>query len=272
MKTSSPTRSLPKTILGIVFVAIMLFPVYWMLNTSLQSGSAATNATFFPWHPDFSAYAIAFRDQLGNLGTSLIIALGSVVLTLVIATPAAYALAKFRLPWINVVLLALVITQMIPGIVIANAMYTVYNNIGLLNSIPGLILADASTSIPFAILILRAFMVSIPVTLIEAARVDGASHFRAFRSIVVPISRNSIITAGLFSFLFAWSDFLFALTLTTGTTVRPITLGIYSYLTANVQGWAPVMATSVLASIPAILLLLFAQRFIAEGALGGALK
>jgi multiple sugar transport system permease protein len=271
MKTSV-TRSLPKTILGIIFVAIMLFPVYWMINTSLQSGSSATNATFFPWHPDFSAYAEAIRDQLGNLGTSLIIAIGSVILTLVIATPAAYALAKFKLRWISVVLLALVITQMIPGIVIANAMYTVYNNIGLLNSFPGLILADASTAIPFSILILRAFMMSIPETLVEAARVDGASHFRAFRSIVVPISRNAIITAGLFSFLFAWSDFLFALTLTTGTTIRPITLGIYTYLTAQVQSWAPVMATSVLASIPAIVLLIFAQRYIAAGALGGALK
>lgn len=271
MKTSI-TRSLPKTILGVIFVAIMLFPVYWMINTSLQSGSAATNATFFPWHPDFSAYAAAIRDQLGNLGTSLIIAIGSVLLTLVIATPAAYALAKFKLPWINVVLLALVITQMIPGIVIANAMYTVYNNVGLLNTYPGLILADASTAIPFAILILRAFMMSIPETLVEAARVDGASHFRAFRSIVVPISRNAIITAGLFSFLFAWSDFLFALTLTTGTSIRPITLGIYSYISAQVQGWAPVMATSVLASIPAIVLLIFAQRYIAAGALGGALK
>src|SRR5258707_12289471 len=113
-------------------------------------------------------------------------------------------------------------------------------------------------------------MGSIPNELVEPARLAGPGHFRAFWSVIVPLSRNSIITAGLFSFLFAWSDFLFALTLTTGTTVRPITLGIYSYLTANVQGWAPVMATSVLASIPAILLLLFAQRFIAEGALGGA--
>ena len=193
-------------------------------------------------------------------------------MTLVIATPAAYALAKFKFRAIGVIMLALVISQMIPGIVIANALYTAYNDLGLLNTIPGLVLADSSTSIPFAILILRAFMVSLPTDLVEAARVDGAGQFRAFWSIVVPISKNSIITAGLFSFLFAWSDFLFALTLTTGSSIKPVTLGIYSYLGAQIQSWGPVMATAVLASIPAIILLIFAQRYIAAGALGGALK
>ncbi|MDQ1546311.1 MAG: multiple sugar transport system permease protein [Actinomycetota bacterium] len=266
------TRQLPYTVLGIVFLAIMLFPVYWMVNTSLQSGPAAVNATLIPLHPTFVAYQQAISEQLGNMGTSLAVAVGTVIFTLLVATPAAYALAKFRLRWVGLVMLALLISQMIPGIVIANALYTAYNDLGLLNSIPGLILADATTSIPFAILILRAFMESIPPSLVEAARVDGAGHWRAFWSIVVPVSRNSIITAGLFSFLFAWSDFVFAVTLTTSATVRPVTLGIYTYLTANIQSWAPVMATAALASIPAIIFLVFAQRYIAAGALGGAVK
>jgi multiple sugar transport system permease protein len=206
------------------------------------------------------------------LGTSLIVALGSVILSLLIATPAAYALAKFKLRWMGIFLFALLIAQMIPGIVIANALYTVYNDLGLLNSIPGLILADATHAIPFAILIMSAFMRSIPMSLVEAARVDGAGQVRAFLSIVVPVSRNSIITAGLFSFLFTWSDFIFALTLTTSPDVKPITLGIYDYLSGDVQSWAPVMATAVLSSIPAIVLLVFAQKYIAAGALGGAVK
>jgi multiple sugar transport system permease protein len=272
MKRYSAVRRLPFTVLGIVFLGIMLFPVYWMINTSLQSGPAAVNATLIPFHPTFVAYQQAISAQLGNIGTSLLVALGTVVVTLVIATPAAYALAKFKFRAIGVIMLALVISQMIPGIVIANALYTAYNDLGLLNTIPGLVLADSSTSIPFAILILRAFMVSLPTDLVEAARVDGAGQFRAFWSIVVPISKNSIITAGLFSFLFAWSDFLFALTLTTGSSIKPVTLGIYSYLGAQIQSWGPVMATAVLASIPAIILLIFAQRYIAAGALGGALK
>ncbi|AMM19144.1 ABC transporter permease [Frondihabitans sp. PAMC 28766] len=271
MKTSK-IRQVPMTVLGIIFLCIMIFPIYWMLNSSLQTNGSATSSSFFPLHPDFSGYQTALSQQTGNLVTSLIISIGSVIVSLVIAAPAAYALAKFKIKWISVVLIALLIAQMIPGIVIANALYTAYNHLGLLNTLPGLILADASNGIPFAILILRAFMGSIPPSLVEAARVDGASHFRAFVSIVLPISRNSIITAALFSFLFTWSDFVFALTLTTGNSIKPVTLGIYTYLSGNVQQWSPVMATAVLSSIPAIVLLIFAQRYIAAGALGGAVK
>jgi multiple sugar transport system permease protein len=268
----STLRSLPFTVIGLVILAIMLFPVYWMVNTSLQSGAAAVNATLVPINPTGAAYEQAFSEQLGNMGTSLLIAFGTVIFTLAVAAPAAYALAKFRLRFVGVLMLALLISQMIPGIVIANALYPLFNNLGLLNNILGLILADSTTSIPFAILILRAFMVAIPPSLVEAARVDGAGHFRAFWSIVVPVSRNALITAALFSFLFAWGDFVFGLTLTTSADVRPVTLGIYTYLAANVQSWAPVMATATIASIPAIIFLIFAQRYVSAGALGGAIK
>jgi multiple sugar transport system permease protein len=166
----------------------------------------------------------------------------------------------------------LLITQMIPTIVIANALYALFNDWGLLNSYLGLILADSAAQIPFAIILMRAFMASIPQSLVEAALVDGANNFRAFLSIVVPISKNAIITAALFTFLGAWGDFLFALTLTSTPAVRPITLGIYNYIGANVSQWGPVMATAVIASIPAGVLLILAQKYIAAGALGGAIK
>lgn len=266
------TRSAGYTALGIVFLAIMLFPVYWMINASLQPSGNTLTADIFPFNPSFAGYEKAIADQGQNLVTSLVISLGTVVLSLAIAAPAAYALAQFRFRWINIALLAIIISQMIPGIVIANALYAAYNDIGLLNSIPGLILADASHAIPFAILILRAFMIGIPPSIVEAARVDGAGLVRAFVSIVVPISRNSLITAGLFAFLFSWSDFLFALTLTTTEEVRPVTLGIYQYLGTQVANWSAVMATAVLSSIPAIVLLVLAQKYIAAGATGGAVK
>lgn len=169
-------------------------------------------------------------------------------------------------------LFGILVTQMVPGIVVANALYSAYNDLGMLNSLVGLILADATAGIPFAILVMRSFMVGIPKELTEAARVDGASRFRTFRSIVVPVSRNALITAGLFTFLFTWSDFLFALTLTTDESVRPITLGIYQYIGANTNQWNAIMATTVLASIPAAVLLVTAQRFIAAGTTGGAVK
>ncbi|WP_441005490.1 carbohydrate ABC transporter permease [Arthrobacter sp. PsM3] len=281
VRTSSP-RPAPKrrrtvptwvfSVIGILFLAIMLFPIYWMINASLQPSGNTLTAGIFPTNPSFAGYETAISQQGKNLITSLVVSAGTVVFSLAIAAPAAYALAQFRFRWINAALLAILISQMIPGIVIANALYAAYNDLGLLNSIPGLILADATHAIPFAILILRAFMIGIPPSLVEAARVDGAGLVRAFFSIVLPISRNSIITAGLFSFLFSWSDFLFALTLTTTQDVRPVTLGIYQYLGSEVSNWSAVMATAVLSSLPAIVLLLIAQKYIAAGATGGAVK
>lgn len=260
------------TALGVLFLAVMLFPVYWMVNASLQPSGNTLTASFFPVNPSFDGYARAISEQGANLVTSLIVSLGTVVFSLAVAAPAAYALAQFRFRWVNIALLAILISQMIPGIVIANALYAAYNDLGLLNSIPGLILADATHAIPFVILIMRAFMIGIPASIVEAARVDGAGLVRAFVSIVLPISRNSLITAGLFAFLFSWSDFLFALTLTTTEEVRPVTLGIYQYLGTQVSNWSAVMATAVLSSLPAIALLILAQKYIAAGATGGAVK
>jgi multiple sugar transport system permease protein len=265
-------RSLPLTLLGIVFLGLMIFPVYWMVNTSLQATAGAATATWFPTSPTFNGYIAAFQQQGRNFVTSMIIGLGTVAITLVVATPAAYGLARFRMRGTRVFLLVLLVTQMIPTIVIANALYTVFNDVGLLNSYAGLILADSAVQIPFSILLMRAFMESIPPSLVEAALVDGAGDFRAFVSIVIPISRNAIVTAALFTFLGAWGDFLIALTLTSTDAVRPITLGIYNYIGSNVTDWGPVMATSVLASLPAAVLLIVAQRYIAAGALGGAVK
>jgi multiple sugar transport system permease protein len=266
------SRSWIRTAVAIVLLAFMLFPVYWMLNISLQSTGGTLATSFFPVHPSLDGYRTAIEDQGGNLVTSMTIAVGTVVLTLLIATPAAYALALFRFRWISWALLAILISQMIPGIVIANGLYSVYERIGLLDSIPGLIIANAASGVPFGILIMRSFMLGIPSALVEAARVDGAGMVRVFLSIVVPISRNSLITVGLFAFIFAWGDFVFALTLTSKGSVVPVTLGIYTYLGAHIANWSAVMATAMLASIPAIILLVLAQKYIAAGVNSGAVK
>jgi multiple sugar transport system permease protein len=267
-----PRAGWVSTAVGIVILAVLLFPLYWMVNVSLQPSGSAVGTPWLPIHLSFHGYSTALSQQGRNLATSLIVALGSVVFSLLIATPAAYALAQFKIRFANAFLFGILISQMIPGIVIANALYTAYNDLGLLNSIPGLILADSTAGIPFAILIVRAFMTNIPKSVIEAGRVDGAGHIRAFVSIVLPMSRNALITAALFTFLFAWADFLFALTLTTTENVRPVTLGLYTYIGTYINDWSSVMATAVLASIPAIVLLVVAQRYVAAGTTSGAVK
>jgi len=259
-------------VVGVLVLAVLLFPLYWMVNTALQPGAATAGLPWFPRSPDPGNFQRAWDSQAGNLLTSVLVSLGAVAVCLTVATPAAYALARFRLRGADTVVFATLITQMVPGIVVANALYNAYVELGLVNSYLGLVLADASLGLPFSIVLLRAFMVSIPEEVIEAGMIDGGGRLRVLVSIVLPMSRNALITAGLFTFLFAWSDFLFALTLNTTDDVKPVTLGIYEYIGAHVGDWGAVMAVAVLSSVPAAVLLVVAQRYVAAGISSGALK
>jgi multiple sugar transport system permease protein len=263
-----------RTAIGVVIVVVLLFPLYWMVNASLQPSGALLKPApdLFPLHGTLDGYRTALTTQLGHLGSSLIVSLGTVVVSLAIAMPASYALAQLRVRGGPLILFVLLIVQMIPGIVMANALYTVFSNLGLVDSYFGLVLADSTATIPFAILLLRAFMISIPRELSEAARMDGAGHWRTFVSIIVPVSRNAMVTAGLFSFLFAWADFLFAITLTTGQGFAPVTVGIYRFLGNQSADWNGIMATAALASVPAAILLVIAQRYVVAGLTSGAVK
>ncbi|MEV1025993.1 carbohydrate ABC transporter permease [Streptomyces sp. NPDC050264] len=267
-----PRRRWGTTAAGVVILCMMLFPLYWMINTALQPESGLLEVSPVPHSLDLSGFTSAVREQGGHLLTSFAVALGAVVICLAIAAPAAYGLAQFRLRATRTIVFGTLITQMVPGIVIANALYSAYVDLGLVNSYFGLMLADASLGIPFAIVLMRSFMVAIPKEVIEAAEVDGAGKLRTFVRVVLPMSRNSLITAGLFSFLYAWSDFMFALTLNTTDDVKPVTLGIYQYIGAHVGDWGSVMAASVLSAIPAAVLLVLAQKYIAAGITGGSVK
>ncbi|MFC7898148.1 carbohydrate ABC transporter permease [Streptomyces sp. NPDC057381] len=267
-------RSRPRTVVGLLLTAVMLFPVYWMVNVSLtpQSDMRKSPPDLLPLHPTFEGYRAVLDDQLPYLGTSLLIGLGTVALTLVLAAPAGFALAKLRPPGSGVLGLALLIAQMIPGIVMAMGFYGVFLDLGLLNSWWGLIIADSTIAVPFGVMIFTAFMSGLPGELLAAARVDGAGTWRTFWSVVLPVSRNAVVTVSLFSFLWAWSDFVFASTLDGGGEMRPITLGIYQYIGNNNQEWNAIMATAVVASVPAAVLLVLAQRYVAAGVTAGAVK
>lgn len=262
------------TAIGCLIVGFILFPLYWMTNVSLQPRAAllATELKFLPIPPLTDNYVRVLGEQAGAIGTSLFIATTAALVSLLIAAPAAYALVVFRMRGVTLFILLLLVVQMIPHVVMGNALYAIYARIGLLNTHAGLILADATMGVPFAILILRAFMVSLPRPLVEAALVDGASHWDVFTRIILPLSRNALITSGLFCFLFAWSDFLFALTMGTQGKIVPITLGIYKYIGNENTSWNSIMAAAVLASIPPIVLLLAGQRYITAGLTGGAVK
>jgi multiple sugar transport system permease protein len=262
------------TAIGVVLTAVMLFPVYWMINVSLTKTSNMRKSPpdLIPVDGTLHGYAVVLRQQLPYLGTSLLIGLGTVVVTVVLAAPAGYSLAKLRPRGGGVLSFVLLLAQMIPAIIMAMGFYVIYLNLGLLNSVWGLIIADSTIAVPFGVLIFSAFMSRIPDELVQAARIDGAGAVRTFLRIIMPVSRNAVVTVSLFAFLWAWSDFLFANTLDGGGTLQPITLGIYRYIGNNNQEWNAIMATAVVASIPAAVLLVIAQRYVAAGVTAGAVK
>jgi multiple sugar transport system permease protein len=274
----TPTRrGSGRTVIALVILAVLLFPLYWMLNASFQTNTqiARRTALWFPVGGTLDGYREAISQEGGHLLTSLVVAVGATALTLVLAAPAAYGIARLRSPGGRPLLFTLLIVQLIPGIVMANALYGIFSRLGILDSAESLILADSTLAVPFAVLIMRAFMVAIPRELIEAAGMDGAGAVRTFLTIVVPVSRNAVITAGLFAFLFSWGDFLFATTLNLGATRwTPITVGLYDFIGAgtNTTSWNSVMATAVLASLPVAVLLVVAQRYVAVGLSAGAVK
>ena len=265
-------RKLLKTAIAILLTALMLFPFYMIVNYSLmdQIDILAYPPPLFPPEITFDGYRDAF-DVVGvYLGNSLIYGIGTMLVAMIIAMPAAYGLSRVRSRFSLILLLGLLLAQMAPGIVVVNSLYALFTKVRLLNTHWAVILADCTAAVPFAIIIIRAFMLSIPNDLVEAAMVDGASHWTIFTAIIVPISRTVIIIASLFAFLVGWGDFMMALILNPANT--PITVGIYYFIGSYSTNWPSVMAVAAIAAVPAIILLASAQRYITAGITAGAVK
>jgi multiple sugar transport system permease protein len=250
----------------------VLFPVYAVIVGSFESTETLFSGTYY-WLPHAATlanYRMVIQAQSGNVLTSLIVGVGTAVLALVVAVPAAYALSKYRLRVTVVIVSALLVAQIVPSIVLATSLFVIFHWIHLVNTYPGLIIADGTYAIPFSILVLRAFFFSLPNDLTQAARVDGASEWQTFQRIVIPLARSALITVAVFAFLNGWGDFIFALTVLNGATIEPITLGIYNYLGEYTQDWGAVMAAGAFAMVPAAVMLVVAQRYIASGLTAGS--
>lgn len=263
-----------RALLAAAALVVVLFPVYAILVGSFESTETLFSGTFY-WLPHAATlenYLTVIRAQSGNVLTSLFVALGTALLALIVAVPAAYALSKYRLRVTVIVVSSLLIAQIVPSIVLATSLFIIFHWIHLVNTFVGLVLADGTYAIPFAILVLRAFFFSLPNELMDAARVDGASEWTTFRRIVIPLARSAVITVAVFAFLNGWGDFIFALTILNGSGIEPITLGIYTYLGNYSTDWGAVMAASAFALVPAGVMLVVAQRYIASGLTAGSVK
>jgi multiple sugar transport system permease protein len=265
------------TAVGIVLAAIYLFPVFWMVATSLKTDADiyASPPKLIPIPFQWENFQEAVFDNppvLKAIRSSLIISIGTMVVTLLLAAPASYELARLRLRGGTVVILLLLISQLLPTIVIAGPLFVLFSRIHLVNSYTGLILADVSITLPFAVIILRPFFLTIPMELEAAALVDGSTRFGAFWRIVLPLVRPGLVTVGVFAFLFTWGEFVFGLSLTTKEEVQPITVALNTFIGQYGTKWNLLMSVATTVAIPIIAIFVGLQRFIVGGLTAGATK
>ena len=261
---------------GIVFL-IFIFPLYWMLVTALKTQVELFSipTPLWPENLTFDAFAkqlSASGDTLRGFKNSLIISCGATVISTVLAIPASYGLARFRFGARKALVLFFLITQMLPSTLVLTSLYIMFSKLGLLNTYMAPILADATLGIPFSIIILRTYFVSIPKELDEAAKIDGCSHLSAFVKIMLPIAKPGIVVAAVFSFVYAWGDLIYGITFITNPNMRPITSSIYNYVQQYQTLWNSTMAFGIIAITPVVLIFIFMQKYIVSGLTNGAVK
>lgn len=266
-----------RMLIAILFVLVYLFPVYWMIATSLKTTAAifATPPQVVPSPPVFSAYSVAVINNPATLRAilnSTIISLGTMALTLALAAPAAYALARLRLRGGTVITLLLLLTQLLPAIVIATPLFVLFSRIKLLNSYPALILANTTFTLPFAVIVLRPFFLTAPAELEAAAKIDGCTQWGSFWRVILPLVQPGLVTVAAFAFLMGWGEFLFALALNTNEDVQPVTVALNKFIGQYGTQWEKLMAVSTTIALPIIAIFAALQRYIISGLVAGSVK
>ncbi len=260
----------------ILTAIVVLLPFLWIAAAAFKRQIALLTGriTFAPTLANFaSVLDPTSSDYPLNFANSLLIGVTSTALVLVVATLAAYSLRHLRWPpWVGAGLLGWsVLFQMLPPITFAGAWYEMFRFVGLDNSYPGLVLAHTTLNLPMALWMMLVFVQDVPRELLEAARIDGASSQQVLTRIVVPLVRPGLAAAGILAFIFSWNEFVVTLTLSQRETATvPIAIGKYAQ--ENTINYTGMAAAALLAAIPAILLLLAAQRLIVRGLIAGALK
>jgi multiple sugar transport system permease protein len=265
---------------GLLFAALavfLFFPVYWMVATSFrpQTEMFEQFPTVFPYRPTLDNFRRAWSqsDLPLYLRNSLFTAGGSSLLTTGLATLAAYGFAKYRFVMRKPLMTLMIAAQMFPFAVILISIYSLLQVFDLLNTLTGLTIAYIVFALPAAIYILFSFFMRLSDELIEAARIDGAGDLRILFRIVLPLSWPALIAVGIYSFMWAWNDLLYSLTLITRDDSRTIGPGLLlTFFGEMQQDWPGAMAASVMAALPAVVVFGILQRYFVQGLTAGAVK
>lgn len=270
--------------LGIIII-YLLFPFYWALNSSLKTESQLqmTPATFIPRDPGtgrisffFLNYKAIFQNPhfLRGLFNSTIVASFTTILALTVGAFAAFALGKLRFRGKKASLYVILSMTMFPQVTVLTGLYAVINSLNI-SAIPGMIISYMLFTLPFTTWVLTSFFKELPIEIMQSAQVDGASPFQTFYRILLPLTAPALVTTGLLSFIFAWNEYLFALTFTTiepGARTVPVAIALFAGTISRQEPFGEIMAAAVTVTVPLVLLVLIFQRKIIQGLTAGSVK
>ena len=263
------------TVLGLLLL-LVLFPFYWMTITSFKTEDQMRSLVSMFWPSPFvvenytqlltrTDFAIWYRN-------SALVAISSTLVATAIGTIGAYALARLRFLGRAFLSSATLITYLVPPSILFIPLYAQIRTMGLADSLAGLVAAYPSFTVPFVTWLLMGYFGSIPEELEEAAMIDGATRFGAFRRIILPLAAPGVLAAGLFAFTQAWNEFLYALVFISDVKQRTLPVGLSTFITGDVYGWGYLMAGAVLTTLPVIAVYTYLQRYMVEGLTAGSVK
>ncbi|GAB2560009.1 carbohydrate ABC transporter permease [Gracilibacillus alcaliphilus] len=255
---------------------LILSPIIWMFLISIRDNVDVFRLPLqiIPDEPNIQAYIQIFNnsDMFQLFINSYIIALSVTCICVLFAALAGFGLSRFSYKGKKYLVIYTLLTQMFPMVLLAIPYFLVISSLGLYNSYIALIIAYTSFALPFAILMMRDFMNSIPRELDDAAKIDGCGLYRTFFSVILPPSLPGLIAMAIYTFILAWNEYLFAIVLTQNNNARPLTVGIGMLMGEFTTEWNQLMALSILGSLPLIIVFLFIQRYFLQGLTSGSVK
>ncbi|NLZ69030.1 MAG: carbohydrate ABC transporter permease [Spirochaetales bacterium] len=264
---SRKTKNVIFRIIELFFIFIWVFPLIWLVITSLKLENEVVTKTFtfWPQNPTFANYTKAFTSTniLSWLKNSVIISTVTMLLTIAVDCPIAYAFAKIKFKGRNILFWLVMASMMVPFQVLIVPLYLQFNKFGLVNTLTAAILPRVA--LPIGIFILKQFYEEIPTALEEAAFIDGATRFRIFSTIIIPLGKAAMTTVIILSFINAWNDFLWPLIVINDTIKYPITVGIANFQGTHGTQYSLIMAGAVIASLPQLIFFLIFRRKIIDG-------
>ena len=264
--------------LALLMVGIILFPVYWMLVTSVLPSSLVLSRQP-PLIPpldqvSLAAYVDVFtrRPVLRWIGNSAMVVAGSTIVSLTIATLAGYSLSRFHTPAQRVAGATLLLSKMLPGSLIVIPFFVMFTTLHLIDNLIGLVIANIAVGVPFATWMMKGFFDTLPRELEQAAKIDGCTDMQALWYIVLPLARPGLAACGIYLAIVAWSEFVFARTLVTKPDNWLVTVGLQSFVGEYLVEWPALMAAGVVSLIPMLVLFLLLEPFLVSGMTSGAVK